>query len=243
MKTMSNEVVKQQSLPLDNFATWDDRVQTDGDDTSHDGVLNTRVRFTNQAVWELAESAVNITGKELVAVDVRRLEIKWVNKVREDVVELGPNDVFRDLDALNASCDKSEWSEDLNGNLRGPWQRQNVLELIDIATMQAFSWPTSTIGGAICIRELKQKIVRMRQFRGEHVYPLVKLSHTRMKTRHGPRQRPHMEIVDWYRVSGGGVEVAAQPRPALTGGAAAQSPLQKVSEPSVEEELNDKIPW
>jgi hypothetical protein len=235
---MSNEVVKQQAQLPEHFGYADEERDEDG----LSGQLNTRIKFTNTAAWKIADIDVDITGKKYLAVNLRRFEIKWINGVREDVVELGPHDKFRDLNALNEACDKSEWSEGLDGKLRGPWQHQRVVELIDIATMDALSWPTSTTGGKIAIEELKHKIERMWRFRGL-VYPLVELGHTRMKTRFGPRERPHLPVSGWYRIGEHGVESAEQSRLALDKASPQQQALQKVSEPSTSEELNDKIPW
>jgi hypothetical protein len=231
---MSNEVAKQQAQLPEHFGYSDE----DHDDDGRSGLLNTRLKFTNEATWKVDD--IDCSGKKYLAVNIRRFEIKWVDGVREEVVELAPHDTFRDLRALNEACDRSEWSEGLDGQMRGPWQHQRVLELIDIATMDAFSWPTSTIGGQIAIRDLKHKIERMWRFRGL-VYPLVELTHSRMKTKHGPRQRPCLNVIEWYRIGDSGVELATQTRLALDKASPQQQSLQTVQEPTLKEELNDDI--
>jgi hypothetical protein len=238
---MSNEITTQQPQPPDNFRHYDPTVQgADGDDSRSGTSLKERLKYTNEATWE-DTNGTDFTGKHLLAVDVRRTEVKWGDGVPVEVIELGPGERYRDLDAVNEATDRSEWREGPDGKLQGPWQRQHVLELIDIATMAAYSWPTSTVGGSIAIRELIERIQRMRRFRGENVYPAVELTHKHMKTRFGGRERPHLEVCGWYRVGEHGVEVANTPaRPALTK-IPTQPPLQAVHEPSRKEELNDEI--
>jgi hypothetical protein len=75
----------------------------------------------------------------------------------------------------------------------------------------------------------------MRQFRGEHVYPVVTLSDTFMNTRYGGRQRPYFKIQRFITF---GSELLPPPDsptlagppsnpPALTGSAAAPIPETK----------------
>jgi hypothetical protein len=239
---MNTEIVKQQVQPLDNFDHYDDTVQTvDGDGERGPGRLTgTLLKFTNEAIWENSDGT-DFSGKQLIAVNVRRTEVKWGDGVPVEVIELGPGDKYRDLDALNTTIPQTEWREGPDGKLHGPWQRQHVLELIDIRTMEAFSWPTSTIGGSIAIRELVERIQRMRRFRGDHVYPAVVLDHKHMNTRFGGRERPHLQVAGWYRIGDHGVEaVSDTPRAMLQ--QAPQPNLQPVSEPSLREELNDELP-
>ena len=240
---MTSEVVRQQAQPLDNFDHFDDSVQTvDGDSERGPGrLIGTLLKFTNEARWEDTDGT-EFSGKNLIASNVRRTEVKWGDGVPVEVIELGPSDKYRDLDALNESVPRNEWQEGPDGKLHGPWQRQHVLELIDIETMEAFSWPTSTIGGSIAIRELVERIQRMRRFRGDHVYPAVVLDHRHMNTRFGGRERPHLQVMAWYRIGDHGVESVGNdaPRPLLQSGA--QAPVQKVAEPSLREELRDELP-
>jgi hypothetical protein len=245
-----NEVAKHKERPVDNFDSFDDSVQTvDGSNNNRAGrLVGTQLKFTNEVTWETAEDA-DVSGKNFLAVNIRRTEVKWGDGVPVEVIELGPNDKFRDLDLVNQAVPQSEWREGPDGRMQGPWQRQLVVELLDVKTMATFSWPTATVGGAVAVRELVERVQRMRRFRGEHVYPYVKLDHKHMRTRFGGRERPHLEILAWYRIAERGVEaVDTTPRLALDKAPAQQplpstAPLQPVSEPSREEELDDKIPW
>jgi hypothetical protein len=240
-----NEVTRLPTQPMDNFGSYDDSVQTDDGNERVGSLVGIRLMFTNEASW-VGVNGVNYTDKHRLAYNVRRTEVEWGTDDGPplQVIELKPGEQYRDLDKVNAAIDKSRWREGPDGRLQGPWQRQHIFELVDIETMEVFSWPTSTTGGSICIREIVDKICRMRRFRGEYVYPLVKLSHTHMRTRFGGRERPHLEVLGWYRLGDHGTAVAAAPPPPmLTSSAAAQSPLQQVTEPSTSEELNDRIPF
>jgi hypothetical protein len=80
---------------------------------------------------------------------------------------------------------------------------------------------------------------------GENIYPTVALAHKHMRTKYGGRERPHLEITGWVRIGEHGIEtVGTDPRPQLQHGAATTTPgLQQVSEPSLQEEMRDEIPW
>jgi hypothetical protein len=42
--------------------------------------------------------------------------------------------------------------------------------------MQKYSWPSrvETVGADVCVREFREQVRLMRQFRGAHVYAVVK---------------------------------------------------------------------
>ena len=132
-----NEIVKKQAQPLDNFADFDDSVQSvDGDTDQSVGprLVGVRLKFTNQARWETPEGT-DLTGCILLAANIRRTEVKWGDTAPIMVVELEPSDKYRDLDAVNETIPKSEWRKGPNGKFGGPWERQHVVEFVDIATM------------------------------------------------------------------------------------------------------------
>ena len=145
--------------------------------------------------------------------------------------------------ALNASCPQSEWREGFDGKLHGPWQHQHVLELVDPVSMDGFSYPASTIGGTIAVTALRDSIIRMRQFRGDCVYPIVQLSHCPMKTRYGGRERPYFIIKTWIRLGGDGAKAVSATPPVLLPGTVASvtAGAPTVSEPTLREEVDDRF--
>jgi hypothetical protein len=273
------ETIKQQLVssvaqaPLDNFGRFNDSVEGANDDGHGASILNgIRLKFTNEARWETPDGD-DFTDRELVAINVRRVEVRWgeSGKPPKDWREVAPGEQFRDLTALNESIPKSEWREGFDGNLKGPWERQYILEFVNLDDMQRYSFPTSTIGGFRCIRELDDRVKLMRRYRGENVYPKARLTHTHMPTRYGGRERPHCEITDWIKIGGGEAEAVSPPQAPLLPPEQEQatppppqqeqiapeaSPpqaqavsqaetlkIQPVSEPTLQEELNDKVPF
>jgi hypothetical protein len=114
--------------------------------------------------------------------------------------------------------------------------------------MDRFSYPTSTTGGSIAVRDLVDRTQWTRRFRGANVYPVVKLSDVFMNTRYGGRQRPHFVITKWLRLGGDGETLA------VTGPAPAADPPSKatvtlddcaktVDPPSAKEATDDEIPF
>lgn len=252
---MGSEIVKKQPQALDNFDSFDDSVQ--GADDGHGAGIHTgvRLKYTNEARWETTPDGTDYTDRELTAINVRRTEIRWGDG-RPEVRELAPGEQYRDLEALNATIPKSEWREGPDGRPRGPWQRQHILEFVDLNGMQRFWWPTSTVGGSRCITDLRDRIMLMRRFRGENVYPTVRLTHTFMPTRFGGRERPHLEVKAWIKIGGGEAEALPSPQAPLPPSQEQAAPptakakpgeakikTQTVSEPSLEEELGDKLPY
>jgi hypothetical protein len=171
------------------------------DDASEDQqsprvILGTKLAFSNDSIWVDADDEVVPPGLEVVAVRIGRVLQKWADKLPVETTFLAPGE-HPDLEALNEACPQSEWGLDLNGKPRGPWQLQNVVYLVNLETMQKYTYPTGTVGGGVCVHELKDAVQLMRKFRGPGVYPVVSLSDTFMKTKFGGRQRPHFKILRW----------------------------------------------
>jgi hypothetical protein len=95
------------------------------------------------------------------------------------------------------------------------------------------------------------------------VYPIVRLSKTFMPTKYKGRMRPHFEIMGWLKFGSGGETLPVVETPKLSDGAVevinpmapaeasakatlnkvAASGVQEVKEPSLSEEMGDKVPW
>jgi hypothetical protein len=241
---MSKDVEKTKPQALDNFADFDTSVEGD-DDRSVGGLLiGTRLKFTNDVKRVTHPNGDDCTGRVLLASNVRRTEVKWgptPGAPPVDHRELKPGDKFRDMETLNETCPKSEWREDFNGKPKGPWEIQHVLEFADLETMERFSWPTSTVGGSIAITELVDRILMKRQFyKRIDIWPLVKLAHRFMPTRFKGRERPYLEILDWYwpnKDTDDKIEAApTQPK-------SLPPALQQVPEPTLAQEMDDSLPY
>ena len=150
---------------------------------------------------------------------------------------------------------------------RARGRRSTIVYLLNPETMDKYSFPTGTIGGAIAVRDLVDKVTWMRRYRGAHVYPVVVLSDVFMSTNFGGRRRPNFIIKRWIALGGDQqvlpavapkalppttVEGALDMFAASTSTASTQpktepksepkSEPKTVSEPSLSEELNDSIP-
>jgi hypothetical protein len=180
---MSNDVVKKDSTPADNFSGWEDG--TEGDDRPEGaGVIQgSLVKFTNEAMWVTRDGDELPADLELIAVDVGRVVQKWQDGQPVETIVLEPHQKFPDVEELNEKVPKKEWVEGPDGNLRGPWQAQHILYLLDPKTMDKFTFPTGTTGGRIAIRDLVDKTSWMRRLRGPNVYAVVLLSDTFMNTK------------------------------------------------------------
>jgi hypothetical protein len=191
------------------------------------------VKFTNEANWVTRDGLELSPDLELVAINIARVVQKWQDQAPVETRILGPGEKFPDLNQLNTDTPRSEWGKGPDGQLRGPWQAQHILYLLDPATLDQFSFPTGTTGGAIAIRELVEKIKRMRKFKGPHLFPAVCLSDKFMQTKFGGRQRPHFLIKHWITMGNGGEERALLPAPAapsLAPGQAAENSADESAE-------------
>lgn len=262
---MANEVAKK-PVELDGFDTFEDRVEGADEQVSNRVIQGQLLKFSNEATWLVGEDELP-ANLELVAFDIARVVNKWpvddgppLSKI------LGPGEKFPDIDKLNAETPKTEWREGPNGQPVGPWQQQYVLYLLDPLTMGKFSYATSTIGGGIAVRDLRDRITWMRRLRGNHVYPVVTLADVFMRTRFGGRQRPNFVIKRWVTFGDGGGDAAALPAPtnidpnpesepvpktmqekldAFAGHEPGKdaSGLRTVEEPTASEVVQDSIPW
>ena len=73
--------------------------------------------------------------------------------------------------------------------------------MVDPVSIDQYTYPTATKGGGIGVRELIDRILWMRRFKGIAVYPLVQLATRPMSIQRGTatRPRPHFEILSWTK--------------------------------------------
>jgi hypothetical protein len=238
---------------VDGFDGFTDEVEgarEDGQSAPGNVVKGSLIRFTNEAAYELRDG-YEMPKVELIVVDVLRVLQKW--KDRSPVGKpriLQPGEKIPDIEALNNVCPKSEWGTDFNGKPKGPWQFQHVVYLLDPATMDRYTFPTSTVGGAIAVRDIVEKTKWMRKFRGAQVYPLVELADIFMNTKFGGRQRPHFVVKRWVQL-GDDKPALAAPQPNATPAieitaepfkdAALPGMMKTVNEPSRAEQMGDEV--
>ena len=81
----------------------------------------------------------------------------------------------------------------------------------------------------------------MRLLRGQKVSPIVKLESKPMTTKFGQKMRPEFTIADWRDLSSGLVE--NKPTLQLPLAKDAQQIGKPVKPVTIQEELNDELPW
>jgi hypothetical protein len=264
---MSNDVTSKEPRSLDEFADWTAEVESRDEQVSERAIIGQLVRFTNEGEWRLPENVQ--LAKSLIVVNCRRVLTKWGKDKRPvgKLIFLKAGEKIPDLEKRNEETPKSEWVEGFDGKPKGPWQAQHIVYMVDPVSIDQYSYPTSTTGGGVAVRELIDRIIWMRRFRGNAVYPIVQLTTRFMKTKYAGRLRPHFEIVDWAKFDpdGGNMIAVNDPRQ-LPPQQPAQQPIEKLSEtagnnaeklkavlhtigaqtvesPSAKEATGDEIPW
>lgn len=204
----------------------------------------------------------------MLAVALSEALQRWKDKKPIETITEKP---LPNIDDLNASVPQAEWAIGLSGKPEAPWKHQYVVYLLDPVTAGFFTYLNSTFGARIAHEQLKEKVITMRTLRGERVVPVVRLSRRPMKTFVGWKQRPEFEVVDWRRLGDGGgplagpqapqlsgpapsapetkvveekPEPASNPRPTFSTRSAADatlSTLEKVSEPTLSEAMDDFV--
>src|SRR6516225_9213450 len=171
-----SDIIKKEPTSLDNFAGWEDGVEGDDRPQGAGIIQGNLIKFTNEAQW-VTRDGEELTGDlELVAVDVARVVQKWQDQQPVETIVLEPHQLFPDIEAMNEKTPREQWIEG-PGGLRGPWQAQHILYLLDLKTMDRFTFPTGTTGGRIAVRELRDKLVWMRRVkRDQNIYPVILLA-------------------------------------------------------------------
>jgi hypothetical protein len=148
-----------------------------------------------------------------------------------------PGKEFSDIDVvkLNDKVPKKQWELDLNGEPKPPWSLAYAIYLFDPKDAQIYTHIGSTGGQRVAFLTLRERIEWMHAYRGETVAPIVTLGEKLFSKRFG-KYRAEFIIVEWRRPRG----EPAEPK------RLEKSPSgiigEKVSEPTLKEELDDEIP-
>jgi hypothetical protein len=241
---MRSEIETAMPHTLDGFGGFTEAVEGGGQPAGV-SLLGLKLKYLDPIWTDPDEQEVK---GPLVVHDIQRKVQKWLDDTRPaETIVLTPGQPWPDIEKLNAECPKDQWREKF-GRLQGPWQGEHTVLFFDDKTMVRYWWPSpiTTIGSAIAVRELVAQTKLMRSYRGEHVYPLVELSHSFMSTNYGGRERPNLVVKSWVRFGEGGNLVLPAPnQPVLTGSATAATgnPLgmQTVEKPTAKEVTEDEV--
>jgi hypothetical protein len=165
----------------------------DGFSGSHSSqfIKGIRVGWNNTKHWHDADG-VELRGEMLVlgiSECVRRYKDgKW------EIIDTKP---LPCPDDLNSKIPVSEWQIGIDGKPRPPWEHTVAVYLINTATGEVFTFVGATTGARIAYEHIRDAVATKRFLQGAKVVPLVRLSERPMRTKFGPRTRPHFEIVGW----------------------------------------------
>lgn len=196
---------------------------------------------------------------------------KGVGVVRVVKVDpVPPGAKFPDVAAMNEKVPREQWIEEF-GKMSGPYITRTAIDLYEPNTAEKVRWVArmATSGHAICVSRVADKVQTTRFYRGELVYPLLKLSKAWMPTQFGGCWRPEFEILEFLTPKQHGISQQVADTPAIENKTAAE---QMIPEPAEEktaesaprtrkirsksfmvgdrvapirlgEEMNDKLPW
>jgi hypothetical protein len=199
-------------------------------------IRGSKLKFTNDSYW-LADDDKIDPAREFLVVQIDRVRQKWIDQ-KPVVTEVLTPDETPNIDELNDAASKDEWRERF-GKLEGPWQFSYVAYLLDPASMAAFTYATSTVGGYIAIDTLKDATVRARMLHGAHYFPIVTLGHVHMNTAYGGRERPVLAVKKFVPIG-----PAPERAPALAAPEpAADVKPAKPKRGDSDAEMNDGIVW
>jgi len=179
--------------------------------------------------WADADGAKVPASTKLLAWAMTQALQLWRNKLPVETILKQPGVPLPDVDELNRSIPQAQWEIGLNGP-RPPWAKQHIVYLLNAKDGSEFTFVSHTVGAAIAVERLQDKVKNMRMLRGDRVLPLVELANKTMPTKFGSKLRPEFVVVEWRNLGG---PVA----PALTHEIGA-----RVEAPTLAEELGDALP-
>jgi hypothetical protein len=165
---------------------------------------------------------------KLLALTTFTIVQRWHNQKPETTIDARVSSL-PDVDELNARIPEHEWEKGIGDKPQPPWQRSEVVYLIEEATAQKYTFASGTVGAQMAVEELRDRVKWMRALRGAKLFPVVELANAPMKTRHGvSKLRPHFKIAGWC-----GIGVTGKATPLI----------EHVKPPTTAEELDDEIPF
>ena len=168
--------------------------------------------------------------KSLIVANCRRTVTKWGKDKRPvETIFLKAGEKIPDLEKRNEETPKSEWIEGFDGKPKGPWQAQHVVYMVDPVSIDQYTYPTATIGGGIAVRELIDRILWMRRFNGNAVYPIVQLATRSMSIQRGTRDSPTSAFRDRETGPSSTPTKSTRSRPTITRQLPPQQPAEQLA--------------
>jgi hypothetical protein len=124
---------------------------------------------------------------------------RWVEEGPPEEITAHP---LPDVDELNSTIPEAEWLAGIDGRPRPPWEYTVKFNLVHPETGEFYVYAAATVGAQICFDAVKSSVIAMRAMKGLPVIPIVRLAEKPMKTKFGPKSRPHLEIAGWETPGG-----------------------------------------
>jgi hypothetical protein len=171
----------------------------------------------------------------------------WIDGLPEVILK-EPGKSLPDPDVLNAAIPKEQWPiGKFSGEPEGPWKIVAFAYLLRLHDAARFTHINSTWGTRICVRSIRDRMRDMGKLRGVSVFPVVRLTSIPMPSKKFPgRFRPEFEVIefrDFREIGGGGQSVPQIEAPKGGAGGATEQIGKPVKPVTVQEELDDSIPF
>jgi hypothetical protein len=238
---------------LDGFDGYTDEVESaDNADEALPQHAHQRVIQGTQISFDYKKSMwVDENGQPLpperpyIVARIRRLVQKWTpdNKLDGPPQEIGPNQKWPDVEAMNEKRPKSEWRMYFD-QLVGPYQRQSMVYLRDPHTWAIFTWAASNPSAMSCVSDLTEQTKWNRGATKEKsAHPVIKLT-SRLWSRKYGTPGPYYTILTWIAWNEKGELVVVPPATIIrpTQETLKQLPGGQVIKPlSAKEVLDDEL--
>jgi hypothetical protein len=140
-----------------------------------------------------------------IALRTTALWKRWLDKrVVEAVAEIDGR--FPTRDQLGF-LDRREWPPGPGGAPADVWQNSREIQLLRETDYSEFVFCSATTGGRRAVDDLARSMANARVLRPGQ-YPVIALAWALMTTAYGPRSRPDLRVVDWWRPEALGIAPA-----------------------------------
>jgi hypothetical protein len=214
----------------------------EGDDGYGDQAIKGPILKCVDGRWSVRDGTELKDGEPFLCTGTAVGNQRFIDNVSELILKQ-PGQQLADVDDLNAEIPEDEWEDGLDGKPRPPWQRVYLVYLIRKHDASDMTFISGTAGARIAFNKLTSQVSNMRVLRGANVAPILKLSAKPMKTNFGIKMRPDFEIIEFREIGGGGQSVPQIESPKSESGGAVEQIGKPVKPVTVQEELDDRIPF
>jgi len=218
--------VKAEPRELDSFSGYTD--ETEAGSGAISSSFAPMVKFSNDHRYVLRDGTELPRDKCYIAAEIRRYVVKWPvdrdQPPEKEMLPLGAR--WPDLVARNEATPKDEWVVGPDGQLKGPYEAERQVLLLEEKTMTPYLFVSQTGGGAKAVSDLARQTELTQSVYNKPVLPVVTLK-TALWSPRFKRLRPDFHVE----------------RHVMLGGDTAKPVLQEVERPALQQELKDQIEY